>query len=193
MADIERVKELKFIALVSICRFLVSFKYLAFTLNAPLKILSLLVERLTIKTQKCIVDVIFKNTDSKALDGKAIYITDLLKSRLLSRLVRANSNQKILKALLMSFEQNIYGETLDYESVVDCANTASLQPCRLGQYNTLTVSLHRSKIPPRNEYTVYDIKLFDGQALVMLELWEIWWTPSLPWLPGPLGPGVVAL
>ena len=37
-----------------------------------------------------------------------------------------------------------------------------------------------------------DIKQFDGEVLVILELWGIQSTPSLPLLPGPLCPGVVA-
>ena len=39
----------------------------------------------------------------------------------------------------------------------------------------------------------YDIKQSDGEAPVMLELWVIRRTPSLPLLPGPLWPTVVAL
>ena len=35
-------------------------------------------------------------------------------------------------------------------------------------------------------------KQSDGEALVMPELWGMWGTPSLPLLPGPLWPGVVA-
>ena len=38
----------------------------------------------------------------------------------------------------------------------------------------------------------YDIKHFDCEAPVMLELWEMQSTPSLPPLPGPHWPGVVA-
>ncbi len=38
----------------------------------------------------------------------------------------------------------------------------------------------------------YDTKQSDGEVLVMLELWGIRNTPSLPLLPGPLWPGVVA-
>ena len=39
----------------------------------------------------------------------------------------------------------------------------------------------------------YDIKQSDGKAPVMLELWGMQSTPSLPLLPGPLWPGEVAL
>ena len=34
-----------------------------------------------------------------------------------------------------------------------------------------------------NEYPGYDTKLSDGEALVMLELWEMHITPSLPLFP----------
>ena len=43
-----------------------------------------------------------------------------------------------------------------------------------------------------NECPGYDIKQSDGEVPVMLELWTMRSTPSLPSLPGPLGPGVVA-
>ena len=35
-------------------------------------------------------------------------------------------------------------------------------------------------------------KKFDGEVPVMLELWGMWSTFSLPFLLGPLGPGMVA-
>ena len=43
-----------------------------------------------------------------------------------------------------------------------------------------------------NECPVYDTKQFDGEAPVMLQLWGMWSTASLPSLPGPFWPGVVA-
>ena len=54
-----------------------------------------------------------------------------------------------------------------------------------------TGSLQRSKTPP-NECSRYDIKQSDSEVPVILELWGMWSTPSLPLLPGPLSPGVVA-
>ena len=42
------------------------------------------------------------------------------------------------------------------------------------------------------EYSGYDTKQSDGEVSVMLELWGMRSTPSLPLLPGPLWPGVVA-
>ena len=42
-----------------------------------------------------------------------------------------------------------------------------------------------------NECPAYDTKASDGEALAS-ELWGMWSTPSLPSLPGPLWPGVVA-
>ena len=38
----------------------------------------------------------------------------------------------------------------------------------------------------------YDTKQSDGEVPVMLEVWGMWSTPSLPSLPGPLWPEVVA-
>ena len=49
-----------------------------------------------------------------------------------------------------------------------------------------------SKTPPSIERPGYDTKQSDGEVPVMLELWGMWSTPSLPSLPGPLWPGVVA-
>ena len=40
--------------------------------------------------------------------------------------------------------------------------------------------------PPPNEYPGYDTKRSDGEAPVMLGLWGMWSTPSLPLLPGSL-------
>ena len=54
--------------------------------------------------------------------------------------------------------------------------------------------LQRSKTPPNiNECLEYDAKQSDGEIPVMLDLWGIRSTPSLPSLPGSLWPGVVAL
>ena len=47
--------------------------------------------------------------------------------------------------------------------------------------------------PHPNEHPRYDIKQSDGVVPVMLELWGMWHSSSLPLLPGPLCPGVVAL
>ena len=43
-----------------------------------------------------------------------------------------------------------------------------------------------------NECPGYDTKQSDGEVPVMLELWGMWSTPSLPSLTGPLWLGVVA-
>ena len=45
---------------------------------------------------------------------------------------------------------------------------------------------------PHNECPRYDTKQSDVEIPVMLGLWGMWSTPSLPLLPGPLWPGVVA-
>ena len=64
-------------------------------------------------------------------------------------------------------------------------------PSQLGLYNTLTAPLQRGKTPP-NECPVYDTKQPDGEVPAVQELWGMRSTPSLPSLPGPLRPGVVA-
>ena len=46
---------------------------------------------------------------------------------------------------------------------------------------------------PHNECPVYDTKQSDGEVPVMLVLLGMWNTPSLPLLPGPHWPGMVAL
>ena len=46
--------------------------------------------------------------------------------------------------------------------------------------------------PPPNECPGYDSKQPDGEVPLMLRLWGIRSTPSLPLLPGPLWRGVVA-
>ena len=64
-------------------------------------------------------------------------------------------------------------------------------PSQLRLLNTLTASLQRGRTPP-NECPGYDTKQSDGEAPALLELWGMRSTPSLPSLPGPLWPGVVA-
>ena len=44
-----------------------------------------------------------------------------------------------------------------------------------------------------NKYPIYDTKQFDGEVPIMLELWGMRSTHSLPSLPGPLWSGFVAL
>ena len=51
--------------------------------------------------------------------------------------------------------------------------------------------LCRGERPP-NECPGYNIKQSDGEVPVMLGLWRMQCTPSLPLLPGPLCPGMVA-
>ena len=53
------------------------------------------------------------------------------------------------------------------------------------------ISAERQGLP--NECPGHDIKQSDSEAPVMLKLWGIWSIPSLPLLPDPLWPGVVAL
>ena len=63
------------------------------------------------------------------------------------------------------------------------------QSARAVEYTdcTSTEGLHSS-----NECPEYDTKQSDGEVPVMVELWGIQTTPSLPLLPGQLWPGMVA-
>ena len=91
--------------------------------------------------------------------------------------------------LLLNFE-NLVSLWL----VMSCKNIASLWillPSWLGLLNTLTASLQRGKTS-HQWVSWYDTKQSDGKVPVMLELWGIQGTPSLPSLPGLLWPGVVA-
>ena len=67
----------------------------------------------------------------------------------------------------------------------------TLDDIRLGLQNTQTDSLQMVK--NSNECPGYDTKQSDGEVPVILELWGMQNTPSLPSLSGPLWPGVVAL
>ena len=62
----------------------------------------------------------------------------------------------------------------------------------MGLKNTLTASLQRGMTPHPNECPGYDTKQSDGEVPVILGLLGIRNTSSLPLLPGPLWPGVVA-
>ena len=62
-------------------------------------------------------------------------------------------------------------------------------PSQLGVQDT---PLQRGKTPPSKECPIMTLKQSDGEVSVMLELWGMQSTPSLPSLPGPLWPGVVA-
>ena len=64
-------------------------------------------------------------------------------------------------------------------------------PRRLWWYNTPTVSLQKCKTTP-NECPGNYTKQSEGEIPVMLELWGMQSTPSLPSFPGPLWPGVEA-
>ena len=65
-------------------------------------------------------------------------------------------------------------------------------PSHLGLWNKLTASLQRGDTPPTS-VLLYDTKQSDGEIPVILELWGIRCTPSLPSLSGQHRPGVVEL
>ena len=64
--------------------------------------------------------------------------------------------------------------------------------------NTRTNRIHRLLLckgvrpPPPNKCPGYDTKQSDGEVPAMLELWGMQSTPSLPSLPGPLWPKMIA-
>ena len=75
-------------------------------------------------------------------------------------------------------------------NVMDCGLEVIL-PSRMGLKNTPTTPLQRGKLSP-NECPGYNTKQSDSDVPMMLELWGMQSASSLPLLPGPLGPGMVA-
>ena len=72
-------------------------------------------------------------------------------------------------------------------------NLAQLNYCLVGwRCKILRLLLCREVRPLPNEYPSYDTKQSDCEVPVMLGLWGIRSIPSLPLLPGPLRPGMVA-
>ena len=68
----------------------------------------------------------------------------------------------------------------------------SIGYCSVVEYaDCISADRVRNPCPP-NECLGYDTKQSDGGAPVILELWEMQSTPSLPLLPGPFGPRMVA-
>ena len=61
-----------------------------------------------------------------------------------------------------------------------------------GLFYTPTVSLQRGETPPPNKCPESDTKQSDHESPLMLDLWRMWSTPSLPLLPGPIWLGVLA-
>ena len=60
------------------------------------------------------------------------------------------------------------------------------------EYTDCTSAERKDPPPPANECFGYETKQSDGEVPVMLELWGMQSTPSLPSFPGPLWPGVVS-
>ena len=60
------------------------------------------------------------------------------------------------------------------------------------QFYFLDVEYTNFKTPPPNECPAYDTKQSDGEAPVLLKLWGMRSATSLPLLPCPLWPRVVA-
>ena len=99
---------------------------------------------------------------------------------------------------IMECFSNYFNEMVVFDIIQGFFNFLSniIQPNRIwpnrqGLQNTPTESLHRSKTPQRVSYR-YDSKQSDGEDPVMLEIWGMRSTSSLPSLSGPLWPGVLA-
>ena len=71
---------------------------------------------------------------------------------------------------------------LPFTLVIVCPEAVGFRDCFSTEGNT----------PPSNECPVNDTKQSDSEVPVMLELWGMRSTSSLPSLPGPLWPRVVA-
>ena len=56
---------------------------------------------------------------------------------------------------------------------------------------TYCISAEGKEPPLLNECHAYDTKQSDYEVPVMVKLWGMWSTPSLPSLPGPLWPGMI--
>ena len=82
---------------------------------------------------------------------------------------------------------------MDKINIVKSIFKQSIAGLSLGLQNTPTASLQRDKTPPHNEFPVYDSKQSDVEVPVMLDVWGMGSTSSLPSLLGPLRPGVVGL
>ena len=69
---------------------------------------------------------------------------------------------------------------------------AIIELCPVGWAVEYTNCFSAEELNPLNKCPGNDTKQSDGEVPVMLELWEMQSTPSLPSLPGPLWPGMVA-
>ena len=85
-----------------------------------------------------------------------------------------------------------YGQEWTWEQWQGMGTLPSPKFCLVGWGCRIYWLLLCGVVGPLNKYTGYDTKQSDGEVPVMLELWWMRSTPSLPSLPGPLWPGVVA-
>ena len=75
----------------------------------------------------------------------------------------------------------------DSDSLTASLTCSVSRGCRINR-----LLLCRGVRPPPNDYPWYDTKQSDGEVLIMLKLWRIRSTRSLPLLPCPLWPRMVA-
>ena len=86
-------------------------------------------------------------------------------------------HKKQLKILRLMFKRLFFSSPIDWD-------------CRIHKPHLCRGV--RPSPPPANECYVYDMKQSDDETPVMLKLWRMRCIPSLPSLPSPLWPGVVA-
>ena len=96
-----------------------------------------------------------------------------------------------------NINSNIKEPVWKYLSIIDTeGKVLNSHACPIGwgcRIHRLHLCRGVSTPPPRRtSVLLYDIKQTDGEILEMLQLWGMQSTLSLPLLPGPLWPGVVA-
>ena len=92
----------------------------------------------------------------------------------------------IICSYLFSYQfESLYNTLSIYLSIYLSIPSPFGKVCRICRLH-----LCRGVRTPLNESPEYDLKLSDGEAPVLLELWRMWSTPSASSPPGPLWPGV---
>ena len=100
------------------------------------------------------------------------------------------NNPKQLDMPLKSISQSvIFNCSLCH---IFCLKNVTLKHCPVSWGCRIHRLLLCRGVRPPNECPGYDTEQFDGEASAMLELYGMRSTPSLPLLPGPLCPEVVA-
>ena len=96
------------------------------------------------------------------------------------QLLKCRKTKKIKEIIIKGFQTIVF-------IFIVISKTFLVQSAGAVEYTDCT-----SADPPPNECPGYDTKQSDGEVPAELEVWGMRSTPSLPSLPGPLLPGVVA-